>query len=332
MVSRFKDKMFAELALYPLVCIYCCLSACYLPVDLYGRIASWTGNNTALHVNRASYRRLSIQIDETKKLGTLIHEIKNNSNITAWPWQRICETMQNLQFFRPFIIKRPQFITDLTDAVSKNKMRSISQLKFAYRAFGVRSISLSQYHNLTISKSCNMTEFARKKLKILIGASRASCCPHSADFIYFNETDWRTPQWMNANFPWRPDYSANLVYCTFLMHFVWKNFHKEMKMPSLESVMHLNGDEDEYQFLKTLLREYHLFYFQPRAFLNRIWPFAAWKWIESENRWQGPGVHLMICNAARLSNLFFGFDDKIFCDIVDLFMSAGLPRLAFRNF
>ena len=259
--------------------VYSYTRVCYgskageIPIELYENIGSWTGNTSAFMINKASYHRLSNKIKATKELESIIHGINNGSNITLWPWAAINEITQNVQFFRPFIIKRSQSLKISLAKISKNRWKSHS--KFAYRVFGMNALTISQYHNLTIPESFNLTESARKKLKILVGTSRATCCPYSADSGW-NENDTITQQmqrWqieIDRNFPWIiKEGGTNLIFIHLLMHYVWNNFHREMGMPPLESVMHLTGDEDECQFLK-LLTIRHGLVFRPYA-LQRLW-------------------------------------------------------------
>ena len=251
---------------------YLCTVVSYIsagiPIEVYEKVTSWTGNNAALRINRASYRKFREKINATKELQGIILGLIDQ-NVTEFSWKTISEMTRKLQFFKPYILKRPQLLNVIGASIPKDQW--ISESIFAFEAFGMKAITISQYHNLTISDSFNLTESARKKLKILIGSSRAF---NAAD--YWNESETITQQmriWLldvDANFPWLiRDVYPNLIYNTFLMHYIWTKFHREMKIPPLESVMHLNGDEDECQFLKLLTMRYGLV-FRPYA-LQRLW-------------------------------------------------------------
>ena len=246
-----------------------CIAVCYsskvggVPVELYERIASWTINDTALMITKATYCGLSRKIDATKELYSIIDNIDDSkmTNRTDWPWNTITNLTQKLQLFEPYHNKRNQLFHTLINKIPTHQYKNV------YRAFHVRALTISQYRNLTICDSFNLTESARKKLKIWIGASRALCHPFSTKFTgneSWNENDTITQPmqgWMadiHKHFPWiiKPRNDRSGLYLTFLIHYLWNNYQNEMRIPSSDAVSHLCGDEDDCQFLVKLMARY----------------------------------------------------------------------------
>ena len=275
-----------------------CANFTELSMELIGKILSWNPDRNAARMHTKTNKDYQDEIRTVHQLQSIIFRIRDANDSVSW--QLISNLTQKLQFSELFMTKRRSMTHHIADIYHSDSPK----FRKAMHAFHYKSITHSQFDSLSFD-GLPLSPDAMEKLRILVGCSRAMIPSISAD-LWSNESHTMVTSIgftrVYLYFPWirlrrcfngQASCHRNGLYLGYLMEFIWSHFHKEMNIPSQESIWHINKYDDEYkqlQFLKLLMDRYHLRIDQKDSFWNR-WLFSnatgvySFMWIlEEANR------------------------------------------------
>ena len=268
---------------YLLAIVYCLSLAqsanfTELSMELISKILSWNPDRNAARMHTKTNKDYQDEIRTVHQLESIIADIRSINDSVSW--SLVSNLTQKLQFSDLFIVKRRW----MTDYIAEIFYSNPEKFRRAMHAFGYKSITFTQFDSLSFDE-LSLSLDAKQKLKILIGCSRAMIPLISAALNQsYTKIIWVGLCRVYFHFPWirlRRCFSrqakgyTNHLYLGYLMEFIWKRFHKEMNIPSQESIWYITRYDDEYkqlQFLKLLMDRYHLRIDQKNAFWHRRMP------------------------------------------------------------
>ena len=249
-----------------------------LPLDIVNKILSWNPDRSASRIHTKTNKDYQEELEMVQQLQSMVYAIEGINDSVPCPV--ISNLTEKLELSKTYILKR----TRMTQYVANIYYSNPEKFRRAMHAFQYKSITISQYQSLSFDELSSLSQDAKEKLKIFIGRSRALVPMISADLPPDEKPTKIVSMGRHQvylHFPWirlryclreYPNCHSNGLYLGYLMEFIWSNFHKEMNIPSQESIWYISKDGDDYkqlQFLKLLMDRYHLRIDQKNAFWHR---------------------------------------------------------------